>query len=72
MENFEKYCLELMEYANNLDNKRQDYKHIITEDLCFDGELMAHVGQILSTENEVFDAMGDNDLINYEKWLDNE
>ena len=72
MENFEKYCLELMEYANNLDNKREDIKHIINEDLFLYGEKMANIGQILANENNDFDAMGDIDLFNYEKWLDNE
>ena len=72
MVNFEKYRLELEEYANNLNNKRQDLKHIINEDLEFAEDNFLSVRDTLLKENSVFDAMGDYDLKNYEKWLDNE
>ncbi len=62
----EKYCLELQEYANNLDDKRQDLEHIINEDV---EDVSEYLCDALLEENNIFDAMGENDLINYEKWL---
>lgn len=67
MDIFEKYRLELQEYANNLDDKRQDLKHIINEDVK---DVYEYFKDTLLEENNIFDAMGENDLINYEKWLD--
>ena len=72
MKNFEDYRLELEKYANNLDNKRQDYSHIINEDYISNKYIMSLLSGILLEENNVFDAMGDNDLINYEKWLEDD
>lgn len=71
-ESFEKYSLELMALANNLDdNKRLSPKHIISYNKC--GSLyssyMPFLESRLKSENTVFDDMGDGDLINYEKWL---
>lgn len=72
MENFENYRLELEKYANNVDNKRQDIEHILNKDIDFEiyGNLMTLMGQVLLDENCIFDAMGDDDLKNYEKWLE--
>lgn len=67
MDIFEKYRLELQEYANNLDDKRQDLKHIINEDVK---DVYEYFKDTLLEENNIFDAMGENDLINYEKCLD--
>lgn len=67
MDIFEKYRLELQKYANNLDDKRQDLKHIINEDVK---DVYEYLQDTLLEENNIFDAMGENDLINYEKWLD--
>lgn len=72
MNNFDKYRLELEEYANNLNNKRQDYKHIINEGVEFSEDNYLLIRDQLLSENSAFDAMGDNDLLNYEKWLNNE
>ena len=72
MKNFEDYRLELEKYANNLDNKRQDYLHIINEDYIFNEYVTEIIGSILLEENNIFDAMGDYDLINYEKWLEDD
>jgi len=72
MNNFDKYRLELEEYANNLDNKRQDNEHILNRDVDFEcyKNMMALLGQTLLDENNIFDAMGDDDLKKYEKWLE--
>ena len=72
MKKIDEYRLELEKYANNLDNKRQDYKHIINEDYVSDKYIMSLLSGILLEENNIFDAMGDNDLINYEKWLEDD
>ena len=72
MKNFEDYRLELEKYANNLDNKRQDYLHIINEDYIFNEYVTEILDSILLKENNIFDAMGDYDLINYEKWLEDD
>ena len=72
MKKNEEYRLELEKYANNLDNKRQDYSHIINEDYISNKYIMSLLSGILLEENNVFDAMGDNDLINYEKWLEDD
>ena len=67
-ESFEKYSLELMALANNLDdNKRLSPKHIISYNKC--ESYMPFLESRLKAENTVFDDMGDGDLINYEKWL---
>ena len=71
MKNFDNYRLELETYANNLDNKRQDYKHIINEDVESYKKIMNLLSSSLIKENDVFDAMGDIDLKKYEKWLEN-
>ena len=72
MDKFENYRLELEKYANNLDNKRQDIEHILNREIDFDcyKNLMTLMGQVLIDENCIFDAMGDDDLKNYEKWLE--
>ena len=72
MKNFEEYRLELEKYANNLDNKRQDYLHNINEDVISDRFIAGLISDILLEENNIFDAMGDNDLLNYEKWLEDD
>ena len=72
MKNFEEYRLELEKYANNLDNKRQDYLHNINEDVISDRFIVGLISDILLEENNIFDAMGDNDLLNYEKWLEDD
>ena len=71
-ESFEKYSLELMALANNLDdNKRLSPKHIISYNKCENlySSYMPFLESRLKSENTVFDDMGDGDLINYEKWL---
>lgn len=71
-ESFEKYSLELMALANNLDdNKRLSPKHIICYNKCESlySSYMPFLESRLKSENAVFDDMGDGDLINYEKWL---
>ncbi len=71
-ESFEKYSLELMALANNLDdNKRLSPKHIISYNKCESlySSYMPFLESRLKSENAVFDDMGDGDLINYEKWL---
>ena len=71
-ESFEKYSLELMALANNLDdNKRLSTKHIISYNKCESlySSYMPFLESRLKAENTVFDDMGDGDLINYEKWL---
>ena len=71
-ESFEKYSLELMALANNLDdNKRLSPKHIISYNKCESlySSYMPFLESRLKAENTVFDDMGDGDLINYEKWL---
>ncbi len=71
-ESFEKYSLELMALANNLDdNKRLSPKHIISYNKCESlySSYMPFLESRLKSENTVFDDMGDGDLINYEKWL---
>ena len=70
MNKFEDYRLELEKYANNLNNKRQDYSHTINEDIIYDNYAIQLISNILMEENNVYDAMGDYDLKNYEKWLD--
>ena len=70
MSKFEEYRLKLEQYANNPDNKRQDYSHTINEDMIYDKYTAHLISSILINENNVYDAMGDNDLKNYEKWLD--
>ena len=72
MKNFDDYRLELKQYANNLDNKRQDSEHILNKDVDYEcyKNMMTLFGHILLNENNAFDAMGDNDLKNYEKWLE--
>ena len=72
MKKIDEYRLELEKYANNLDNKRQDYSHIINEDYVFNKNISTLLDSILLNENNIFDAMGDNDLINYEKWLEDD
>ena len=72
MKKIDEYRLELEKYANNLDNKREDYSHIINEDFIFDKYMGALLSSVLLEENNIFDAMGDNDLINYEKWLEDD
>ena len=72
MKNFEEYRLELEKYANNLDNKRQDYSHNINEEYASDKYISMMLRGVLLEENNIFDAMGDNDLINYEKWLEDD
>lgn len=71
-ESFEKYSLELMALANNLDdNKRLSPMHIISYNKCESlySSYMPFLESRLKSENTVFDDMGDGDLINYEKWL---
>ena len=71
MNNFDKYCLELENYANNLDNKRQDYLHTISDGVdceCYKNMLLT-MGHILLNENSMFDEMGD-EIKKYEKWLE--
>lgn len=72
MKNFDKYRLELEQYANNLDNKRQDYEHNINIEPDVDcyKNMMSLMGHILLDENNIYDAMGENDLKKYEKWLE--
>lgn len=70
MKNLDEYRLKLEEYANNCDNKRQGHSHIITEDIIYNEYTAQLLESILLNENNVFDAMGDCDLKNYEKWLD--
>ena len=72
MKNFEEYRLKLEEYANNLDNKSRINEHIMNEDLLYDNALSEVMKCILMEENNVFDIMGENDLVNYEKWLGDE
>ena len=72
MKIIDEYRLELEKYANNLDNKRQDYLHIMNEDVVFEKYITGLIGDILFDENNIFDAMGDNDLVNYEKWLEDD
>ena len=72
MKKMDEYRLELEKYANNLDNKRQDYSHIINEDFVSDKHIVTLLSSILLEENNIFDAMGDNDLVNYEKWLEDD
>lgn len=72
MKNIDEYRLELEKYANNLDNKRQDYSHNINEDYASDKHIVSLLSAILLEENNIFDAMGDYDLINYEKWLEDD
>ena len=72
MENFEKYRLGLEEYANNRNNKGQDYLHTINDGVdyqCY-RNMMQSMGHILLDENTAFDQMGDGDLKKYEKWLE--
>ena len=69
MKNMDEYRLELEKYANNLVNKRQDQMHIIDEG-ALDFQIVSILNRIMREETEFLDAMGDEDLINYEKWLD--
>lgn len=71
MEKFDKYRLELEEYANNLDNKRQDSLHTINEGVDYEcyKNMLTSMGHILIDENTLLDEMGDEDLKKYEKWL---
>ena len=69
MKNMEEYRLKLEEYANNLVNKRQDQMHIIDEG-ALDFQIVSILNRIMREETEFLDAMGDEDLKNYEKWLD--
>ena len=68
----EEYRLELEKYANNLDNKRQDYSHNINGEGSSDRFVSTLLNSILLEENNIFDAMGDYDLLNYEKWLEDD
>lgn len=70
MKNFEEYRLELEKYANNLANKRQDQSHIISEGYVSDYQIVSILNKIIQEETMFFDAMGDDDLKKYEKWLD--
>ena len=72
MKNFEEYRLKLEEYANNLDNKSRINEHTMNEDVLYDNALSEVMKCILMEENNVFDIMGENDLVNYEKWLGDE
>lgn len=72
MKNFEEYRLELEKYANNLDNKSRVDNHTINEEYLYDQALSEVVKCILMEENNIFDIMGENDLLNYEKWLGDE
>jgi len=71
MNNFDKYRLELEEYANNLDNKRQDYLHTISDGVDYDcyKNMLLSMGHILIDDNAMLDEMGD-EIKKYEKWLD--
>ncbi len=68
MKNFDKYRLELEKQANNSVNKRQDMKHRIKKEVTSSFKDYDHT---LLMENDIFDAMGDIDLLYYEKWLRN-
>ena len=71
MKNNDDYRLELQQYANNFDNKRQDYSHTMTkgEDNESYKNMMALIGKTLLEENALYDDMGDDELKKYEKWL---
>ena len=71
MKNFDDYRLELEHYANNCDNKGQDYVHTISRESDYEcyKNMMALMGQTLITENQLYDDMGDDELKRYEKWL---
>lgn len=65
------YGLELLSVVNNLDNKRQGINHNITIDeleMAYKS-FMPLLSELLSSENAIYDEMGDEDLNNYEKWL---
>lgn len=71
MKNDNDYRLEFQQYANNFDNKGQDYSHTMSEGIdceCYKN-MMALIGQILIDENRLYDDMGDDELKKYEKWL---
>lgn len=69
---FVKYGLELQGLANNLDdNKRELPNHIISEDDLETAYKMyiPFLKSRLFDENKLWDDLGCEDLINYEKWL---
>ena len=72
VKNFEEYRLELEKYANNLDNNNTTYEHTMNVDALYDEALSQVVKCILMEENNVYDIMGESDLLNYEKWLGDE
>lgn len=70
---FREYGLELEGLANNLDNnKSEKLNHIISEDELERAYkiLMPFLQSRLLGENKVWDDLGCEDLINYEKWLE--
>lgn len=69
--NIDIYGLELSECVNNLNNKRQDINHkiIIDELELAYKSFMPLLSELLSSENAIYDGMGDEDFKNYEKWL---
>jgi len=71
MKKNEKYRLELEQYANNFDNKGQDYLHTMSTESDYEcyKNMMALMGQVLMNENELYDEMGEDELKKYEKWL---
>ena len=71
MKNNDDYRLELQQYANNFDNKGQDYSHTMSEgiDTEYCKNIFALMGQTLINENALYDDMGDDELKKYEKWL---
>jgi len=68
-----KYGLELDVMVNNFkNNKRVTPKHIISEsdlEKAYETYMPFFKSRILE-ENTLFDSMGDEDLRNYEKWLE--
>ena len=71
MNNFDKYRLELEKYANNPDNKRQDYLHTMSEGVDYEHykNILTSMGYICLDENTMYDEMGD-EIKKYEKWLE--
>ena len=71
MKKIEDYRLELEQYANNFDNKGQDYLHTISTEFDYEcyKNMMVLMGQTLTCENNLYDELGEEELKKYEKWL---
>lgn len=68
------YSMKLYLAVNNSNNKRESFQHNINK-----GEMekvymeyMPLLRELLASENAIYDNLGEEDLINYEKWLEND